>query len=64
MPTALLLVFRRNALAALLVIVWAYAGIVTKRTQLDGDSARIVWIAAAAAAAALRSVSFNKTKRA
>ena len=69
LAVGLLLVFLRNALAAPLVIVWAYAGIVIKRTQIDGSSTRAVWIAAAAAAAILlatavaRSVSLNKAKR-
>ena len=70
LAVGLLLVFLRRALAAPLVIVWAYAGIVLKRTQTDGISTRIVWIAAGAAAAILLAaavvhyVSFNKAKRA
>ena len=46
----LLLIFRRGAIAAPLVIVWAYAGIVLKRTQTDADYSRAVWLAAGAAA--------------
>jgi hypothetical protein len=53
LAVGLLLVFLRSALAAPLVIVWAYAGIVLKRSQTDGNSTRIVWIAAAAAAIVL-----------
>jgi hypothetical protein len=70
LAVGLLLVFLRRAFAAPLVIVWAYAGIVLKRTQTDGSSTRIVWIAAGAAAAILlaaavaRYISFNKAKRA
>ena len=47
---ALLLVFLRNAAAAPLVVVWAYAGIVIKRTATDGDFSRPIWIAAIIAA--------------
>lgn len=47
---ALLLSFLRGAVAAPLVVVWAYAGIVIKRTQVDSDFSRPVWIAAIAAA--------------
>lgn len=49
----LLFVFLRDAVAAPLVIVWAYAGIVIKRTQADMDYSRIVWISAIIAAVAL-----------
>jgi hypothetical protein len=68
LAVGLLLAFRRNALAAPLVIVWAYAGIVLKRTQADGGATRIVWIAAAAAAILLlaatiaRAVSSSKKR--
>ena len=70
LAVGLLLSFLRKALAAPLVIVWAYAGIVIKRAQTDGSSTRIVWIAAAAAAVILlaaataRYVSLNRAKRA
>ena len=69
LAVGLLLTFLRKALAAPLVIVWAFAGIVIKRTQADGDYTRIVWIAAAAAAAILLAAAFaryvsSKTKRA
>jgi hypothetical protein len=50
---ALLLVFLRKAVAAPLVVVWAYAGIVIKRTGVDQDYSRAVWIAALAAAAVI-----------
>jgi hypothetical protein len=53
LAVGLLLTFLRNALAAPLVIVWAYAGIVLKRITTDGSSTRIVWIAAATAAVVL-----------
>jgi hypothetical protein len=49
----LLLVFLRGALAAPLVIVWAYAGIVLKRTEVDASYSKIVWLAAGAAAIVL-----------
>jgi hypothetical protein len=49
----LLFVFLRDAVAAPLVIVWAYAGIAIKRTQVDMDYSRIVWISAIIAAGAL-----------
>lgn len=48
---ALLLVFLRDAAAAPLVVVWAYAGIVIKRTATDGDFSRPIWIVAIVAAA-------------
>jgi hypothetical protein len=70
LAVGLLLVFLRKALAAPLVIVWAYAGIVLKRSQTDGDSTKIVWIAAAGAAIVLLAVAlaryilFKRTKRA
>lgn len=44
---ALALMYLRNAVAAPLVIVWAYLGIVLKRTALDPDQTRAVWLAAA-----------------
>lgn len=47
---ALGLVFRRRAVAAPLVVVWAYAGIVMKRLATDADYSAPVWIAALAAA--------------
>jgi len=36
----------RGQIAAPLVVVWAYAGIVIKRTQVDASYSRAVWIAA------------------
>ncbi len=36
----------RREIAAPLVVVWAYAGIVIKRTQVDAGYSRAVWIAA------------------
>ncbi|MGA2545449.1 MAG: tryptophan-rich sensory protein [Rectinemataceae bacterium] len=53
LAVGLLLVFLRRALAAPLVIVWAYAGIVLKRTAVDASYSRIVWLAAGAAAIVL-----------
>ena len=47
---ALGLVFRRNAVAAPLVVIWAYAGIAIKRIPLDGGSTQSVWISALVAA--------------
>ncbi len=47
---ALLLIFLREAVAAPLVVIWAYAGIAIKRTQVDPDFSRAVWIAAITAA--------------
>jgi len=47
---ALGLIFRRNAVAAPLVVVWAYLGIVLKRTSVDPDQTRAVWISAAISA--------------
>ncbi|MDP3176446.1 MAG: tryptophan-rich sensory protein [Spirochaetaceae bacterium] len=70
LAAGLLLAFLRKAVAAPLVIVWAYVGIVLKRTQTDGSTTRIVWIAAGAAAAILlvvavaRYISFKIPKRA
>lgn len=43
---ALALIFLRSAVAAPLVVVWAYAGIIIKRTGVDADFSRAVWIAA------------------
>lgn len=48
---ALALVFRRAAVAAPLVVVWAYAGIIIKRLTTDPEATRPVWIAASAALA-------------
>jgi hypothetical protein len=70
LAVGLLLVFLRRAVAAPLVVVWAYAGIVLKRTQTDCESTKIVWIAAGTAAIVLLAaaiatyISFNKAKRA
>ena len=47
---ALALMFLRNAVAAPLVVVWAYLGIVLKRTAVDPDQTRIVWMTAAISA--------------
>ena len=46
---ALLLALRRKAIEASLVVVWAYLGIVLKRTSVDPDATRPIWISAAAA---------------
>ncbi len=48
---ALGFVFRRKAYAAPLVVVWAYLGIVIKRTGVDADYSKAVWLSAAIAAA-------------
>jgi hypothetical protein len=53
MLVGLLLIFLRKAVAAPLVIVWAYAGIVIKRTQTDGDYSGVIWVSAIVAAAVL-----------
>jgi hypothetical protein len=44
------LIYLRNAVAAPLVVVWAYLGIVLKRTAVDPDQTRAVWMAAAISA--------------
>jgi hypothetical protein len=44
------LIYLRNAVAAPLVVVWAYLGIVLKRTAMDPDQTRAVWMAAAISA--------------
>jgi hypothetical protein len=44
------LVLRRNAVAAPLVVVWAYLGIILKRTAVDPDQSRAVWTTAAISA--------------
>jgi hypothetical protein len=49
----LLFVLLRDAVAAPLVIVWAYAGIAIKRTQVDIVYSRAVWISAIVAAVVL-----------
>jgi hypothetical protein len=49
----LLFVFLRDAVAAPLVIVWAYAGIAIKRLQVDASSSTAVWACAIAAAVLL-----------
>lgn len=46
---ALGLVFRRAAVAAPLVVVWAYAGIVIKRLGTDPGATQPVWLAAGGA---------------
>lgn len=56
LAVGLLLAFSRNAMAAPLVIVWAYAGIVIKRLQTDPAYSRPVWISALAAAVILLAV--------
>lgn len=48
-----LLIFLRGAVAAPLVIVWAYAGIVIKRLQTDRDYSSAIWISAIVAASLL-----------
>jgi hypothetical protein len=50
LAVALGLVFFRRAVAAPLVVVWAYAGIVIKRFPIEGSGDPAVWIAALAAA--------------
>jgi hypothetical protein len=50
LAVALGLILRHRAVAAPLVVVWAYAGIVIKRSGLDGGEPRVVLYAAAAAA--------------
>jgi hypothetical protein len=47
---AFALMFLRNAVAAPLVVVWAYLGIVLKRTAVDPDQTRAVWMTAAISA--------------
>lgn len=47
---ALTLIYLRNAVAAPLVVIWAYFGIVLKRTAVDPDQTRAVWMAAAISA--------------
>lgn len=47
---AFLLIILRDTVAAPLVVVWAYAGIVIKRSSTDGDFSRPIWIAALVAA--------------
>jgi len=49
LAVALALIFRRNAIAAPLVVVWAYIGIVLKRTTVDSEYSRLIWISAAIA---------------
>jgi hypothetical protein len=49
LAVALGLVFRRAAVAAPLVVVWAYVGIIIKRLGIDPDATRPVWLAAAIA---------------
>lgn len=49
----LLFLYKRGAWLPPLVIVWAYAGIVLKRVQVDRDYSAPVWVAALAAAAVL-----------
>ncbi len=46
LAVALALVYRRRAVTAPLVVVWAYAGIVIKRYPLEGMADPAVWIAA------------------
>jgi len=57
------LLFRRDAVAAPMVIVWAYIGIVLKRTSVDADTSRIVWISAAVAAALIAADVLIRTAR-
>jgi hypothetical protein len=53
MAIGLLFIFLRKAVAAPLVIVWAYAGIVIKRLGADPGYSAAVWIAAIAGATLL-----------
>jgi hypothetical protein len=53
LAVGLLLIFLRDAIAAPLVIVWAYAGIVIKRTGVDSDYSTAIWVSALVAAAVL-----------
>jgi len=53
LAVGLALAFARKAVAAPLVIVWAYAGIVIKRVGVDPAYSRPVWIAALAASVLL-----------
>lgn len=50
LAVGLLLAFLRGAVAAPLVVVWAYAGIVIKRTSVDSSYSTAIWISALAAA--------------
>jgi hypothetical protein len=53
LAVGLLLAFLRGAVAAPLVVVWAYAGIVIKRTSVDSGYSAAIWISALAAAVIL-----------
>ena len=53
LAVGLVLAFARKAIAAPLVIVWAYAGSVIKRAGVDPAYSRPVWIAALAASVIL-----------
>jgi hypothetical protein len=53
LAVALGLVFLRRAVAAPLVVVWAYVGIIIKRFTADGWTDSAVWISAAAASLAI-----------
>jgi hypothetical protein len=53
LAVGLVLAFARKAVAAPLVVVWAYAGIVIKRVEVDPVYSRPVWIAALAASVLL-----------
>lgn len=50
---AIALAFLRSTIAAPLVVVWAYAGIVIKRTSVDPAQTEPVWIAAVVCAVAV-----------
>jgi F0F1-type ATP synthase assembly protein I len=57
---ALALVYLRNAVAAPLVVIWAYLGIVLKRTAVDPDQTRSVWMVAAVSAILIAGVLVGK----
>ncbi len=50
---ALGLILRRGAAAAPMVVVWAYIGIVLKRSATDPEYSSLIWISAGLAAAAI-----------
>ncbi len=60
---ALGLIFRRDALTAPMVVVWAYIGIILKRTAVDPDYSLAVWLSAAIAAALIAGIVLARTAR-
>jgi hypothetical protein len=60
LAVGLLLVFRRGAVAAPLVVVWAYAGIAIKRLGTDADHSTVVWVSAIVAAAVLAACAIGR----